>query len=95
MIFVAICHDKPGALPKRLEVRPTHLAYLEANAATVKAAGALLGGDGNPIGSMLLLDCVDQAAAEAFCAGDPFALNGVFASVAVTPWRQAVGAKIG
>lgn len=95
MIFVAICKDKQGALPKRLEIRPVHLEYLTANAATVKAAGALLGPDGNPAGSMLLLDCADQAAAEAFCAGDPFAEAGVFESVEVKPWRQAVGEKIG
>jgi hypothetical protein len=95
MIFVAVCHDKPGALPTRLERRPAHLDYLNTHSATVKAAGAMLGPDGNPIGSMLILDCADQAAAEAFCAGDPFAEAGLFERVEVRPWRQAVGDKIG
>lgn len=95
MIFHAICRDKPGALQVRLDNRPVHLAYLEAHAAVVKAAGALLGADGKPIGSMLLLDCADQAAAEAFLAADPFAKAGLFASVEATPWRQSVGTPVG
>ena len=95
MIFAAICHDKPGLLETRLAVRPTHLDYLNAHPEVVTAAGALLGADGNAAGSLLILDCADQAAAEAFCAADPFAKAGLFGSVEIKPWRQAVGAKIG
>lgn len=91
MIFAAICTDKPGHLQMRLDNRPAHLAWLEANKDAVKAGGALLGPDGNPVGSMLVIDCADQAAAEAFMVGDPFAKLGVFASVDVKPWRQSVG----
>ncbi len=95
MIFVAICRDRPGALQTRLDNRPAHLAYLEAHKAMVKAAGALLGPDDKPVGSMLLLDCADKAAADAFLAADPFAKAGLFASVEATPWRQSVGAPVG
>lgn len=28
MLFLALCADKPGHLPVRLENRPAHLAYL-------------------------------------------------------------------
>lgn len=95
MIFVAICRDRPGALQVRLDNRPAHLAYLGAHAATVKAAGALLGPDDKPVGSMLILDCADKAAADAFLAADPFAKAGLFASVETTPWRQSVGTPVG
>ncbi|MBL8590756.1 MAG: YciI family protein [Methylobacteriaceae bacterium] len=95
MIFVAICHDRPGALQTRLDNRPAHLAYLDAAKDVVKAAGALLGPDDKPVGSMLILDCADQGAADAFLAGDPFARAGLFASVEVKPWRQSVGAPVG
>lgn len=91
MIFAAICTDKPGHLQMRIDNRPAHLAWLEANKSVVKAGGALLGPEGTPVGSMLIVDCADQAAAEAFMAGDPFAKLGVFASVDVKPWRQSVG----
>ncbi len=94
MIFAAMCHDKPGHLETRLKARPEHLDYLNANTNVVKAAGALLGPDGNALGSLLILDCADQAAAEAFCAGDPFAKAGLFATVEVKPWRQAVGTPV-
>ena len=95
MIFVAICHDKPGALQTRLDHRPAHLAYLEANKSVVKAAGAMFGPDDKPVGSMLILDCADQAAADAFAAADPFAKAGLFASVELRPWRQSVGQPVG
>lgn len=95
MIFAAMCHDKPGLLETRLKNRPEHLDYLNAHPDVVKAAGALLGPDGNAAGSLLILDCADQAAAQAFCAGDPFAKAGLFGSVEIKPWRQAVGAKVG
>ena len=95
MIFAAMCHDTPGLLDTRLTVRPAHLDYLNAHPDVVKAAGALLGPDGNALGSLLILDCADQTAADAFCAGDPFAKAGLFGSVEVKPWRQAVGAKVG
>lgn len=72
----------------RAAVRPQHLAYLEAALPHVVVAGPLLDDDGQPIGSMLLMDFPDRKAAVAFAADDPYAKAGLFASVAVTSWRQ-------
>ena len=76
----------------RAAVRPQHLAYLEASLAHIVLAGPLLDDDGRPIGSMLLMDFPDRKAAVAFAAEDPYAKAGLFASVAVTLWRQVVPA---
>ncbi|MDI1365271.1 MAG: YciI family protein [bacterium] len=89
-LFAITCKDKPGALETRLATRPVHLDYLK-GATGLKLAGALLGEDGNPIGSLLIVEAEDLAAAQAQADNDPFTLAGVFASVEVRPWRLAIG----
>ncbi len=96
MLFVATCTDKPDSSALRLDTRPAHLAYLNGLGAKVKAGGALLSADrADVIGSMLILEGDDQAAIAAMLADDPYAKAGLFASVDVKPWRQAVGVPLG
>lgn len=82
------CIDKPQQLELRARTRPEHLAYLESSVDQILVAGPLLDDEGQPIGSMLLMNFPDRRAAVAFAAEDPYALAGLFASVAVTAWRQ-------
>jgi uncharacterized protein YciI len=88
MMFTIYCQDRPGALATRLEVRPTHLAYLDSHAAAIALAGPVLDAEGNPNGSLIVVDVPDRAAAEALAAGDPYAQAGVFESVTIRPFRQ-------
>ncbi len=89
-LYAIVCKDKPGALETRLAVRPKHLGYLNASTG-LKAAGALLDDDGNPIGSIIVVEVEDKAAAQAQADNDPFTAAGVFESVEVRPWRLAIG----
>ena len=89
-LFAISCKDKPGALETRLAIRPVHLDYLR-ESKILKLAGALLGEDGNPIGSLLIVEADDIAAAQAQADNDPFTKAGVFESVEVRPWRLAIG----
>jgi len=89
-LFAIICLDKPGALPLRLATRERHLAYAEGTG-QVRAGGAFLDGEGQPEGSLIIVEADDLAAAWAFAAADPYAQAGVFASVEVRPWRLALG----
>ncbi|PXA92799.1 hypothetical protein DMC25_02815 [Caulobacter sp. D4A] len=89
-LYAIVCKDKPGALETRLAVRPKHLDYLNASTG-LKAAGALLDDDGNPIGSIIVVEVEDKAAAQAQADNDPFTAAGVFESVEVRPWRLAIG----
>ena len=57
-----------------------------------KVAGPFLGADDKPNGSLLILDCASEADARALLAKDPYAKAGLFASVELKPWRQAVSA---
>jgi uncharacterized protein YciI len=92
MLFVATCIDQPNSMELRLSTRPAHLAYLTGLGARVKAGGALLSSDRQSVvGSMLILEGADEAVIEKLLADDPYAQAGLFASVDVKPWRQAVG----
>ena len=92
MLYIAICVDKPESVEKRLANRPAHLAYLQSLGAKVKAGGATMADDlKTPTGTMLIFEGESAAEIEAILATDPYALAGLFESVVVKPWRQAVG----
>ena len=95
MLFVITAFDRPGAGELRIKSRPAHLEYLKGKIGQIRAGGAFLDGSGQPIGSMLIIEAGDQAAADAFAAGDPFKRDGVFERVEVRPWRAALGSWVG
>ena len=65
MTFALMAWDKDGALPVRMENRPDHLAYLESTG-VVQKAGPFLDAEGQPCGSLIVLDVPDLAAAQAW-----------------------------
>lgn len=95
MLFVAICLDKPDHVDLRLSTRNAHLAFLAENASRVKLGGAFLDSAGEkPIGSMLIIDAEDEAAARALLENDPYERAGLFEKVELRPWRRAVGVEL-
>ena len=72
MPFAIHCLDKPDSGAVRMAARPDHLAYLVGFEDKIIFAGPLLADDHQAmIGSLLILDLPDRAAAEKFSAGDP------------------------
>ena len=88
--FAIHCIDKPLQRELRAATRAEHLSYLEQVKDNIVVAGPLLDDEGIPIGTMLLIDFPDRRAAVAFAADDPYTRAGLFASVAVTAWRQTL-----
>jgi hypothetical protein len=96
MLFALICFDNPDSTALRAEVRPKHLAYIEAHKAQVKVAGPFLSDDGEKmVGSLIIIEADDIDAARAFAEDDPYRNAGLFAEVDVKPWRWIVGAPKG
>ncbi|MCE8534253.1 YciI family protein [Ruegeria pomeroyi] len=89
MLVALIARDKDGALQTRLDNRAAHLAYIE-ETGVVAQAGPLLDGDAM-IGSLVILDVSDLAAAEDWAANDPYAKAGLFQSVQLIPWKKVIG----
>ena len=90
MLFVISCEDKPVSLALRLANRDAHLRYLENFSAQVVMAGPYLNADDQPIGSMLIMEFPDEAAAVSFSDNDPYALASLFQSVSVRPWKKTL-----
>ncbi|MFP4126252.1 MAG: YciI family protein [Alphaproteobacteria bacterium] len=89
MPYAIIAQDRPDATEIRRDKRPDHFDYLEANKHLLLAAGAQFADDGTtPVGSILLIDVDDRAAAEAFARNDPFNQAGLFESIKIVPWRK-------
>lgn len=89
MLFTFYCRDRANHESVRLANRPEHLAYLDKAGSRIRFAGPLLTDDGaKPLGSLLVVDCEDRRAAEAFAAGDPYAKAGLFADVSIAAVRQ-------
>ena len=90
MLVCLMAHDKPDALPIRMENRPAHVDYLKSTD-HVHLAGPLLNTDGEMTGSMIVLDVPDMAAAEAWAKNDPYAKAGLFQTVTLTEWKKVIG----
>jgi uncharacterized protein YciI len=90
MFYAMIAKDKPGSAEKRAATRPVHLEHLKAMGEKLVLAGALMGQDGNPEGSVLVYEAETLEAATAVLTADPFVKEGIFGSVEIKPWRIAI-----
>ena len=88
-LFAVICRDKPGRLDARMTTREAHLAWLNGSG-RVQLAGPFLQ-DGNPCGSLLIVEGDSLGAVADWAAQDPYAQAGLFASVEVSEWRKVIG----
>ena len=89
MLYAFIGKDKPDNLQVRIDNRPAHVAYLEKLNADgiLKIAGPFLGDDGEPFGSLVVIEAADKAAAAAILAEDPYGKAGIFGSAEINQWN--------
>lgn len=90
MLIALIARDKAGALETRKANRDDHLAYIEATG-VVEQAGPLLDDADQMIGSLVVLNVADMAAAQDWADNDPYAKAGLFDSVDLIPWKRVIG----
>ena len=90
MLFALLCTDKPQSLDLRMEVRAAHVKYLESLGASLKAAGPFTSDDGQPTGSLVIIEAADRAEAKAITDADPYARAGLFASVDIRAWKWTI-----
>ncbi|KAA0997774.1 YciI family protein [Paraburkholderia panacisoli] len=94
MYFAIVAIDRPGTTDVRTSTRPAHREYLRTPypGVTYRLGGPLLARDGaTMIGSLIVIEAPDLAAAEQFSAGDPYRKADLFAEVAVRPWDWTSG----
>lgn len=89
MLYIIYQEDRDGGEAIRAATRDSHLAYLDRHSDILVLGGALLGEDGRTrVGSCLIINVPDRAAAEAFSRDEPFRKAGLFRSVRITRMRR-------
>lgn len=98
MYYAIMAEDAANSLEKRLEARPAHLARLT----TLQNQGRLLlagpfpaidsidPGAAGFTGSLIVAEFANLADAKIWAETDPFVIAGVYANVAVKPFRKTL-----
>jgi uncharacterized protein YciI len=89
MLFVITARDKPDSLALRTATRPAHLDYVQ-KTGVVKLGGPFLDEKGGMIGSLLIIEAPDLAAATEWQVNDPYSQAGLFAESELSPWRATI-----
>lgn len=92
--FILICHDRKNCFDLRAETRKAHLEYIDQRRSAVLIAGPMLDDEGRSIGSVLIIDAKDRAAAKDFADNDPYAKAGLFVDTEIRPFKIVTGALI-
>ena len=98
MLHVVIFEDAPNSARQRRNHMEAHLAFLEANANTIRSAGPLSDpDDGAGKGGLWIVDASSADAVKRMVQTDPFMAAGVRQSFVVYEWRQVFkdGSRVG
>jgi hypothetical protein len=94
MLFIVHAQDRPGSHALRAQARVPHLEFVASREPAFRFGGPLLGDDGKPLGSLMILDLPDRASLDAHLAADPFFGCGLFQVVQVWQTAQVVPAAV-
>ena len=90
MLYALICTDKAHSHELRAGNRDDHLGFLSALGPRLKAAGPFLDDDGNPSGSLIVIEASNRDEALAVSEEDPYERAGLFESVEIRPWNWLI-----
>lgn len=96
MLYAIFGNDVPDSLDRRKGARPAHVARLQALqdegrlllAGPFPAVDASAPGMAGFTGSLIVAEFDSLAAAQAWAAADPYVATGVYAQVAVRPFKK-------
>lgn len=90
MLYIIYQEDRPDGAAIREATREQHFAYLAKHEDILVLGGALLGDDekNTRLGSVLIVNVPNRAAADTFSENEPFRKAGLFSSVKVTRMRR-------
>lgn len=86
MLFVITALDKENSRDLRMATRPAHFEYAQKTGA-VRLGGPFLDVNGDMIGSLIIIEAPDAAAAQEWQRNDPYMLAGLFVSSELRPWK--------
>ena len=89
-VYAFYCRDGEHAAHIRPKVRDEHFAHIAKHAARYRLGGPLKK-EGEPIGSMIMIEAKDEAQARAIFEGDPYFIAGVWQSFIVDEFVPLTG----
>jgi hypothetical protein len=92
--FIFRGSDRPGVDKLRARLRAAHRRHIRAPRADcrVVAGGPLVEDDGQRmVGTLLVLEALDRAAAQKFLADDPYLRENLFAQTELQRWNWGLG----
>ncbi len=89
MLYIIYQEDRADGAAIRAAARDEHFAYLDKHEDIMVLGGALMAEDGaTRTGSVLIVNVLSMAEAEAFSENEPFRKAGLFSSVKVSRMRR-------
>ena len=89
MLYIIYQEDGPDSPALRAAHKPAHFAYLEEHEDILVLGGAMLAdNDQTRIGSVLIINVPDRAAADRFSENEPLRKAGTFKQVRITRMRR-------
>ena len=89
MIFAVLFEDNEDKAEMRRRHMPAHLAFLEAHAGSIRAAGPIVDpATDAAAGGLWLVDAPDRSAVAALVEADPFRPTGLRRSIRILEWRR-------
>ncbi len=86
MYYAVVAHDRPNGLQQRNALRDLHYKYLNSLGQSLVFAGALFSEDDKMDGSLMVVEADSLKEAKKLAAGDPFVIQGLYASYEVKRW---------
>ncbi len=91
MIWIIVCEDKEGALPKRMAVIDEHRKYLSSNPIKTLVSGPLIHTDGKTMkGSFFMVEANELSEIQEFQRNDPLFKADVWDKVLISPFNKRV-----
>jgi uncharacterized protein YciI len=89
MLYIIYQEDHPASAAIRAATKAAHFAYLETHKDKLVLGGALLADDSEArLGSCLIINVPNRAAAEEFSRNEPLRMAGAFESVKIRRMRR-------
>jgi len=86
MLFVITAMDKVRALDLRMATRAAHFDYARSTGA-VRLGGPFLNENGDMMGSLIIIEAPDLAAAQDWQKNDPYQKAGLFEHAEIRSWK--------
>ena len=86
MHFVITAIDRENSRDLRMATRPAHFEYVQ-RTGVVRLGGPFLDAEGGMIGSLIIIEAPDLAAAKEWQQNDPYMKAGLFAKSELRAWK--------